>query len=119
MNSVYKKPIYPEIEIKRAALNNRFHEGSTNHVRLMSYVRKKHRGKWYLILIMDRYERNSREMDYDFRETTRMMNKFHNTAYRTLISFKIDLKHKPPLGEKPYFELDPNQQDESERLLYI
>jgi hypothetical protein len=84
---------------------------------LDTYLRKKHRGKYYLW-------RFNRQREIDSKDGIREhdiiceIQQFHSEIYRVMILGKIVPKSIHPLVfDRSVFELDPDQRSEEERLL--
>lgn len=95
----YPKFIYPIINCER----------KSNTLHLQTFLRKKHRGKWYLW----EFVRNAYvpEGNNDF---TAAISSFSRDIYLTQMFGKVDLKLT--VEGQPLFKLDFNQQSEEERL---
>ena len=82
-----------------------------------TYLRKKHRGKYYLWHF-------HRDRDIDTKEGLREYNiiteieQFHGEVYRTLLLGKVPTKLVDPrIFNRKIIELDPDQTPEEERIL--
>lgn len=95
-----KKSIYPKIELR---------ETSTS-LAILTTLRKKHNGKWYLWEFFKKWEFIEGEGN-----TIRYIELFHQEVYFTIILGKVDKKAVRPGGE-PIFRLDEIQISEEERL---
>lgn len=94
-----EQPIYPELAIKEGC----------KFIELKTRVRKKHRGKWYLFDVYNRY----RNLNLEDRE--KAIQKFHSEVYRSLICIIVLPKLKDVHGNLIFTE-DPNQQSEVKRI---
>jgi hypothetical protein len=115
------KNIYPAIRVQIVTLKggSGYLVGDSIRVTMESFLRKKHRGKYYL-------QRVWRE-DYvpinadNFNDLiVDGVNRFHADVYRALILGKVSIKLEYPDHLEPVrkmFELDHDQRSEEERLM--
>jgi hypothetical protein len=109
------KSIFPFIEVIFIGNSYRISD-----IRFETYVRKKHRGKYYLweIYRIFHYPENiSDGLNQIFKD----QNIFMKDVYRTILLGKVNLKlvHEINGVFVPLFELDPDQTPEEERLITI
>lgn len=97
---VPNKPIYPVINSKRLS----------DTLTLETYLRKKHKGKYYLW----KFQRNA-YVPEGRTDLSSAFSSFNRDIYLAQLHGKIDVKKKYGSG-KLFFELDPNQMDEKLRM---
>lgn len=94
------KPIYPVIRSER----------KENKLELQTFLRKKHRGKWYLWeFVRNAYVLNG-VTDY-----SSAISSFNRDIYLAMLFGKVDTKAAYMDGTK-VFKLDEDQQDEKVRM---
>lgn len=108
---IMEKNIYPTVFMNLIKIYN-----EKEILKIDTYLRKKHRGKYYLWHFhKDREIRNTpglRENDI-----LNEIEQFHAEVYRVLILGKIAPKAVDPrVFDRSIFELDPDQRSEEERL---
>ncbi len=114
MEESNKKTIFPKVDYKQALVKDYGGEGIDYYVVLMStYIRKKHRGKWYtqLCLRQGRF-RNFEELSKGLQF---FLEDFMETCYIEQLFGKVNPKQKD-MFRKPVFELDVDQREEKERF---
>ena len=109
------KHIYPDFSVSFEM----YIKNKKSHSRTIfsTTLRKKYRGRWYLIRFYNEYEfkYNSRNWFSNYLET---QGQFLTGVYKVMLFGKVDLKPIDPRDGTQIHELDPNQQDEYERLIY-
>lgn len=93
-------PIYPMIQSKR----------NGNTLSMETFLRKKHRGKWYLWPFSRNAYVPEGRMDF-----SSAVSSFNRDIYMVMLYGKVDPKMKG-FGGEPYFKLDSNQMDEKLRM---
>ena len=103
-----KEYIYPKTRVRFA----NFAEGNRSEIQFFSYVRLKHRGKWYLCPCL--HSAGFNHHDPKPEEIAKESITFNDLVYRVSLLTKVDPKliH----NGQSYFPLDPNQEDEKERI---
>ena len=94
----YKRTIFPEYDLI----------DQDNFIDIFAYVRKKHKGVWYLIPVRTRYEFNKDK------NIVQVLTSFMESCYRVLMLYIIE--ENKPTDWILCSEIDIDQRDEKYRL---
>jgi len=104
------KTIYPKVEIRQLTATKKFGPSSIpakeTHIEIFTFIRIKKGEEWYLVKVVSRHYIDD-SINPSFKDTAKMMNRFHEEAYKTSVFYKV----QPKIDT-----LDPDQREESERL---